>query len=199
MVVGDAINPPPADIVVRNHLTSLGFMMTLVSDENVIPADANGKVLVYISTTADSRIVQTAMRDVTTPVLVSECNLYDDMGMTGPTPGIDYGYTDFNQTAVNIVDSGHPLAAGYSGVVSVYAFPNQMRWGIPNGNAAVVGLAVDGTNHPLLFAYETGAPMFGMNAPARRIGFFYSAITGAIYSSQGWALFDAAVYWGIGP
>ncbi|NJN55415.1 MAG: hypothetical protein HC804_12070 [Anaerolineae bacterium] len=48
----------------------------------------------------------------------------------------------------------------------------------------------------MLFGYETGAAMFGLNAPARRIGFFFSATTGANLNANGWALFDTAVSWG---
>lgn len=196
MVVGDAGSPPPADTAVQARLLSQGYLVTLISDDNVTPGDAAGMALVYISATADSNIVGTTMRNMPTPVMVSESNLYDDMGMTGPTPGVDYGYTDSLQTAVNIIDPGHPLAGGFSGSVTVYTAQNQMRWGNPNGNAALVGISMDGFNRGLLFGYENGAPMFGLNAPARRIGFFFSATTGANLNANGWALFDAAVSWG---
>lgn len=196
MVVGEAGNPHPADTAVQNRLLSLGYLVTMISDDNVTPVSADGMALVYISATADSNIVGTTMRNVATPVMVSESNLYDDMGMTGPTQDVDYGYTDSLQTAVNIIDPGHPLAGGYSGPVTVYTAQNQMRWGNPNGNAALVGISLDGFNRGLLFGYETGAPMFGLNAPARRIGFFFSATTGANLSADGWALFDTAVNWG---
>lgn len=183
-------------MAVQNRLLSQGYLVTMISDDDVTPGHATGMALVYISATAESHIVGATMRDVTVPVMVCESNLYDDMGMTGPTAGVDYGVTDAWQTAVNIILPGHPLAGGYSGPVTVYTAQNQMRWGNPNGNAALVGESLDGFDRGLLFAYETGAPMFGLNAPARRIGFFFSATTGANLSAEGWALFDTAVSWG---
>lgn len=175
---------------------AMGHVPVMISDENVTPGSADGMALVYISSSALSTIVGAAMRDVPVPVLVSENNLYDDMGMTGATFGVDYGNTDLLQTAVNIINPGHPLAGGYSGPVTVYTAPNQLRWGNPNGNAVVVGTTLDGFDRGALFAYEAGAPMFGLNAPARRIGFFFSVTTGANLSGDGWALFDTAVNWG---
>ncbi|NJN55416.1 MAG: hypothetical protein HC804_12075 [Anaerolineae bacterium] len=115
----------------QNRLLSQGYLVTMISDDNVTPGDANGMALVYISATADSNIVNTTMRNVAVAVMVSESNLYDDMGMTGPTVNVDYGYTDSLQTAVNIILPAHPLAGGFSGPVTVYTAQNQMRWATP--------------------------------------------------------------------
>lgn len=199
MVVGNASPPHPADALVEVRFISQGYVVTMISDENVTAADANGKLLVYVSATTDSGILNTTMRDVLTPVMVCESNLYGDMGFTGPNQGTDYGTTPSNQNSVEIIDPGHPMAAGLSGTVQVYTGSNQIRWGNPNGNAALVATTADGNNNGAIFGYEAGAPMFGLNAPARRVGFFFSATTGAVLSADGWQLFDAAVNWATGP
>jgi hypothetical protein len=72
-----------------------------------------------------------------------------------------------------------------------------MRWGTPNDNAAKVATTLGAPDEYAIFAYDTGAGMFGLNAPARRVGFFLSALTGATLNSDGWQLFDAAFFWAI--
>ena len=39
--------------------------------------------------------------------------------------------------------------------------------------------------------------MYGMKAPARRVGFCFYRDTAASASREGWALFDAAVTWAL--
>lgn len=199
MVVGEAGNPHPSDAAIFAYLLVRGYLVTMISDDNVTPSDANGKALVFVSATTDSNVLGSTMRDVTTPVFVSESNLYDDMGMTGPVMGVDYGTTGSDQDSVEIVDAGHPLAGGLSNTVSVYQSDNQIRWGNPNGNAALVATTADGNGNGTIFGYEAGAAMFGLNAPARRVGFFQSGTTGALLNGNGWMLLDAAVSWAIGP
>lgn len=199
MVVSNAGSPNAGDLNIQTRLTGLGFTVTMISDENATAGDAAGKALVYISATADSGILNNTMRNVTVPVMVCESNLFDDMGMTGGLAGIDYGSTGLDQDSIEIVDAGHPMAAGFSGTVQVYPFPNQIRWGNPNGNAAVVATTADGNNNGAVFGYAMGAPMFGLNAPERRVGFFVSTTTNADLNGNGWLLFDAAVTWAVGP
>jgi hypothetical protein len=195
MVLADAGNPSSIDLATRDRLAGLGYLVTMMSDEVVTAADANGKALVFVSATTDSNILGTTMRDVTTPVMLCESNLYDDMGMTGSTQNVDYGATSSDQDSLQIIDPGHAMAAGFSGTVAIYTSANQLRWGNPNGSAALVATTADGNNNGAIFGYEAGAPMFGLNAPARRVGFFFSSTTGAMLNGNGWVLFDAAVNW----
>lgn len=191
LVVGNAASPPGPDLATSNRLESLGYQVQMISDEIVTAGDADGKALVFISATTDSTILGATMRDVLTPVIVCESNLYDDMGLA-----VVLG-SALNQDAVAIVDPGHPLAASLSGTVTVYTANNQLRWGNPQNSAALVATTAD--DDGAIFGYETGAQMFGLTAPARRVGFFFSATTGAVLSSEGWQLFDAAVFWAASP
>jgi hypothetical protein len=50
----------------------------------------------------------------------------------------------------------------------------------------------------MIFAYDTGASMSGMNAPARRVGFFLNNSTATSQNSTGWLLFDRTVQWASG-
>ena len=199
MIVGDAVTLHPGDVILYNHLQSLGYTVTLLTDDIATPADANGQDVVYVSTTTDSNVLGTAMRNVFVPVIISESNLYGYMGMTGTTQGIDFGETDSLQNTMQIVDPAHPLAAGFSGLTTVYTAQNHLRWGLPTSSADVIALTDDGNSRIAFFAYESGASMVGLNAPARRVGFFLATTSGANLNSTGFQILDATISWAIGP
>jgi len=46
-----------------------------------------------------------------------------------------------------------------------------------------------------VFAYERGAEMKSLVAPARRVGFFVRDTGAVSLTQEDWALFDAAVRW----
>lgn len=47
----------------------------------------------------------------------------------------------------------------------------------------------------VLFGYDTDASMVGLNAPARLVGIFLGDATASTLTTNGWALFDAAIGW----
>ena len=69
------------------------------------------------------------------PVLVFEPYLYDNLGMTGPDSGTDFGRSG-NQDRLRMSGT-HPLTAGLTGVVTVGTAPVSFSWGKP-GAAAIV-------------------------------------------------------------
>ncbi len=170
----------------------------MIDDDVVTAGDAAGKAVVFISDTAVSTVLGSTMRDVFTPVIVSDSILYDDMAFTGLIADVDYGNTGIVDT-IDITNPAHPMAAGLSGVVTIHNFPAPLGWGVPSPNAEFVATTTDGTGHYAIFGYETGALMVGMNAPARRVGFFFAGLTAAELNGTGWQLFDAAVMWATGP
>ena len=102
------------------------------------------------------------------------------------------------QTQVSIVNAAHPLAAGLSGTVAAVSPAANFTWGIPNANAAVVARPIGQPGRAAIFAYEKGASMPGLVAPGRRVGFFLEDATASSLTTQGRALFDAAVRWSTG-
>ncbi|HKQ53664.1 MAG TPA: LamG-like jellyroll fold domain-containing protein [Pyrinomonadaceae bacterium] len=198
LVVSDAVNLPASDGLIKARLENLGFTVTVKDAVSAVSSDATNKSLVYISETVASTNVTTKFRDVAVPVILAESQLFDDMLMTGPTNETDYGYAG-GQNQVIILDPSHPLAAGCTGTVTVSIQVSGAAWGRPSASAAqVASMSYDGTKKAI-FAYESGAMMVGMQAPARRVGLFhgndaYSSLTG-----NGGALFDAAVRWASTP
>jgi hypothetical protein len=69
--------------------------------------------------------------------------------------------------------------------------------GSPNGNAIVVA-TLPGSTTAGIFAYDSGASMPGLTAPARRVGLFLGDNTATSLTANGTALFDAAIRWAAG-
>ena len=70
---------------------------------------------------------------------------------------------------------------------------NKFHWGVPNENAARVAQQVDEADHTMIYAYEKGAEMVSLTAPARRV-FLHNA-TGPSLTTAGLSLVLNAVYW----
>lgn len=196
LFVGSAVPLEARDEPLRIYLFALGHAVTVRSAAAVQANDANGQDLIIISESSESVEVNTKLRDVAVPVVTWEGWLQDDFKMTGPTTDVDYG-ENLKQQTIRIVDDTHPLAAGLSGIVTtVTNNRNKFQWGQPNGNATVVAVEVNHAQHAMIYAYEQGAQMVGLNAPARRI-FIHNA-TGSSLTTAGWRLFEAAVNWAVG-
>jgi len=195
MVVGDLVLNS-GDAAVRSRLEGYGYTVIVVLDTASSAADATGRDLVIISSTAESVDVSSKFRDVTVPVIVYEPWIFDDMGMTGPTEWVDYTWIA-DQTQLDIIDPGHPLAAGLSGTLTVSNVVDVMTMGVPNANAARVATQAGDPGWYTIFAYETGASMVGVTAPARRVGYYLNNAMPDTLTEDGRALFDAAVNWAL--
>ena len=186
------------DNAVRTRLQNLGYTVTVkaagTNNSAVQSTDANGKTVVLISSTVTANNVLAKFRHVAVPVITWETDLYDDQGMTGSTAN-DFG-TATGQTQVVITNSTHPLAAGLSGSPTVSP-SSTFSWGKPNGNPIGIATLFGDATRFVIFGYENMAAMTGsnMNAPARRVGFFFTDLTANSLTANGGSLFDAAVRW----
>ncbi|MCA9921925.1 MAG: hypothetical protein KC421_06130 [Anaerolineales bacterium] len=181
------------DQTLADYLTGLGHTVVVRSERDATAADAVGKDLIIVSDSVNSRRIGTKFRDTAVSFMTWESGLYDDMQMTAASFA-DWGF-ESGQTAVTITNGTHPLAAGLSGVVTVLNSNGDIFWGHPTAGA--IEIATDSSDtHPVLFAYETGADMIDLTAPARRLGFFSGS--GESFTTEGWQLFDAGVTWAMG-
>jgi regulation of enolase protein 1 (concanavalin A-like superfamily) len=192
LFVGSAVPLEARDQALVNRLTSQGHTVVARSQSDAQTADAADKHLVIISDSVTSTSVNTKFRDVAQPVINWEPSLYDDMMMTGPTFGTDYG-DQSGQTTLTILDAAHPLAAGLNGAPQTTNSAQLYFWAAPGPNADQVAAVSGNSSRVTIFAYEAGEAMVGMNAPGRRVGFFNGY--GADFTGNGWALFDAAAVW----
>jgi hypothetical protein len=180
------------DAAVVAHLRAAGYTVTVVDDNLVQTSDANGKQLVIISSSVTSGLVSTKFTNLAVPVITWEDALYDEMGLT-LDGAAGHGIQNSQQT-VSIAAPGHPLGAGLSGVVTANAAPATYSWGAPAASAVIAATLSGANPSAVIFGYESGAAMIGQSAPARRIGFMGGH---ASFTSDGWALFDAAVTWAL--
>ncbi len=190
----------PADTILERRVRALGLRVVTVVDDLLATVDTGRAALILISPTISVMAVGARFRDVAKPVVVSEPLLYDDMGMVESTVpmGVNRG-ADPGLTAINIEQPASPLAASLSGSVTVARQATSISWGIPNANAIRVASVSGQSARVALMAYETGQRMPELVAPARRVGLFLSDQSALVLTSEGFALFDAAITWALSP
>lgn len=186
------------DSAILDRLRGLGFIVSIISATMVTSDSADDADFVLISRSVRSPEVNVSFRDRPVPLLVTEYNLYSSLGMTGDTPDASGGDT-LTATDLVITAATHPLAAGFSGTVTVLEpGKGQYGFGVPGGDAVVVANLVDEPQGAAVFAYEQGSAMVGLLAPARRVGYFLDIQASTRLTAEGWAMFDAAVQWTAG-
>lgn len=193
-VVGN-VSLSTADGLLQKRLSDRGLDVILVEDDEVATIDTSFTALIVISRTATARGVGARFRTATQPIILSEPLLYDELGMVDATAG-SLGEAD-GQNSLRIAAPGHPLAAGLTGTSMVTGVPADFGWGVPTSSAVVVATIVDQPGQAAVFAYDTGARMAALGAPARRVGLFLSSRAATDLTPAGVALFDAAVTWAL--
>ena len=203
LLVGGRLPLDPAHAALRGRFEKLGFGVEVKEAPAAREADAAGRRLVALSSTAlaeelfDAPLeLRTRFRRVGVPLLVWEPRLFHDLGLTaGATHGLDWAASP-QRRRLAILDAAHPLAAGLSGTVEVVAQPERLSWGRVGPAALRIATLEGEPEKTALFAYEKGAPMDGgFAAPARRVGLFLFDATALQLSPEGGRLFDAAVRW----
>ncbi len=192
MVVANPGGLNSTEAAVRDRFINLSFFVILI-DGSVAQPDTLNKEIVFISDTVNDG-VGTTLCDIRAPIMAVKPSMYDELDMTNPPP--DNGLEP-NQTDIDIVDPGHPIAAGLSGTVSILTGNNNMGWGIPLTGAQSVASIAGDPSRATIFAYMDGIACAGF--PARRVAFPLATSTGAALTADGWALFDAAVNWAATP
>jgi hypothetical protein len=188
-----------ADTAIVRRLTGLGLAPEVHDDSETATLDLTGVDLVFMSATAESAKVGSALREVARPIIVSEPFSFDAFGMTTKgAGGADVWGIDSQQTMLAISMPGHPMAGGLRGQVVVADQPVRLNWGTPPKDALAIAHLIADPTRVALFAYEAGSQMAGLTAPARRVGFFLDLRTANDLGPNGWTLFDAAVNWALG-
>jgi len=214
MVVGDsnetvARGDGIGDRFVRDRLANmLGHQVTLIDDiapaeDLLAAAQASDMVLVVESILSGN--LGDHLKTMTTPLLNYEAFIQDEMGQTPAGPPGDPGEpTEFalgvraSDTAIDIVDPNHPLAAGLRGKVTVYRDAKEVTWGKVAPTAEVVATLTGASDGATIYVYREGATLYdGSTAAGLRVQFFIEDdnVTGTpnLMTDDGLKLFDAAV------
>jgi hypothetical protein len=188
----------PGDAVIERHLRAQGLRVVPVVDEVLASVDTGRASLVLISSSVSVMNVGARFRDVAKPVVVAEPLLYDDMGMVQSMVGMGVNRgIEMNVTTLSIVDATHPLAASLRGNVVIARMATTVSWGTPNASGIRVASLFGQASRVALMAYDTGARMPELIAPARRVGLFLSDQSAGVLTTEGFALFDAAIAWAL--
>ena len=178
-----------ADAFLEDRLALFGFDVTTVDDDAASAAMAAGKDLVLISQSISAANITDMFRDAAVPVITWEDALFDDMGMSSGVTGDVDGFDEIS------IATDHALAVGFSGDTPVYQGSKRLGYGTPGDGAITVATVPGQPEKAFVFAYEQGAMMVGMEAPAKRMGFFFQNDDVLAYDYRGVTLFDAAVLW----
>lgn len=202
-----------ADTAMKNRLAGMGYHVVVTQDSAVTATDAQDMRLVVVSETSTAANIGSRLCNVTVPVVCDEPLLFDDMQMAGPTEGTNYGCSNSCANRITITAPTHPIAAGFSGTVTVTTQGNTnggagIGWGVPMGSAAMIATVYGESGHYALLAYDTGSTLInGTSCPARRVGLFgcspntagMGGIGADTWSANGWTIFDASVAWAVSP
>lgn len=204
-VVGDDV-PTGEDEMIRKRLDDLGCEVEV---RNSIEADVSKWneaeiAVVVIAPSAKASELKNRFREATVPVVVLTGTLFEEMRMTGPVDFYEYGQKS-GELKVKIVNPNHPMAADLRDSVVLSKGPTTVAVGVLGSGAKRIAIVEDACK-AVLFGYEDGDPMVGLNAPARRVGFFFNASALDFETQTGekkqdyqyWRLFDAAIEWAVG-
>ena len=198
LVVGDPAALNGADQDAKNRLELLGYTVTLADDESSTINDTNDKDIVLISSTCDANKLGDKFKNVAKPVVTWEVSIYPLMGMTSTVLYQDYGGRA-SQSKIIIENSTHPLAAGLGAGEQIVGLKSDVfLFGVPNNQAINIASLTDRQDRKTIFAYDEGAQMFGLVAPARRVAIYFDDDGLKNANTLGLSLFDAAVCWASG-
>ncbi len=211
-LVGQKVTLVTAATATTNDTTKIGSILQNMGAGSVVTVADNatgmiwsnaigGASLIVVSASITPGNLGNKLTAVATPVVVMKSNSYGNMLMTGVTSGTHFGSTGA-QTQIAMATSGssHPASAGLTGTVTATGASSTYGWGIPGSGATIIATLASDSTKPVIFAYDTGATMFGTNtAPARRVGFFpaVDATDGHLSDNNalGEQLFRAACAW----
>jgi hypothetical protein len=201
-----------ADDLLKAFMESLGHTVTYFDDdedEAATEAAAAAADLVFISESVGSGGIREEITEIETPMIVNEMWAWDEMGLTHGGGADEAAVT----TNIEIVNPGHPLAAGLSGSIAFLTDVTSslgacdLGKGIAGDEATVIATATlaDGETYDILFVYEKGAalpaaPTDGSPQVAAdiRICFGFHEFCDPVLTDNAYALLEAAIKYILG-
>jgi len=181
------------DAAIQTRLVGKGYDVTLIADANLAGVTSFTATVVVISRTVTAANV-TKLRTITRPLMVCKPPVFADMGFVDGS-FLSEGSTLLDYSTLVVSSTVGELGAGLSGTVTVLQAAASLSYGLPNSQALTVASIPGSSNFSSIFAYDTGAQMYNLAAPARRVGFSLGQNDAASFTANGWLLFDAALAW----
>lgn len=146
-----------------------------------------------------SRSVPAWLDDASVPVAVLDPRALPALGMTRDAPNRDFGFTSATALQIEDSDNGDKLSMGLHGEVILSEDATQHGWGRPTSDATVVATFPSRESQAAIFAYETGAEMFGLQARHRRVAVLVNLDTPAELASEAVDLIKGCLSWPLDP
>ncbi len=194
LLVSGSTTLTASDQAIRDRLLGQEYPTTVVTGAAVTSASTAGMALVVIAPSADPVALGSKLRDVAVPVVTSGTLVFPNMGLTGATPGTDFG-TTASQTAVAVTSPFHPLGANLSGTRTVVSAADSFSWAVPASSADVVSTLELDVGKATTFGYEAGDMMVDVSALERRVALWLGPSSAQALTADGSVLLDAAIAW----
>jgi hypothetical protein len=202
----------PGDDALKAFIEGLGHTVTYfddAEDEATSEAAAAAADVVFVSESVSSSEIRTEITEIETPMVITECWGWDEMGLTlGGGAGLEVATTE-----IEIVAPEHPLAAGLSGIVSVITDlvsdrgAARFALGMAGDQATVIARATlsDGVTYDVIYVYEKGAelpvpPADGSPRVAAdiRVCLGFDEQSYLVWNENAYALLEAAINFALG-
>jgi hypothetical protein len=180
-------------------LITQGFDPVAIGAANSTTEDAAGKSGVIISSTVASGEVAEKFLAVTNGVANWEGALQDNFLFTLDQDTVTRGVTG-GQTTLEIVTPTHPIATGFSGIVTIADAGVEISWATPATSAIPIARTTDGTGHLGIYAFDPGAVLIdgSSTAAGRRVHIGGGDGTYAGMNANGRQLWHNGILWAMG-
>lgn len=202
-VVADKTALLTADVEVRDRLVNtLGHTVTYESD-NLLVGNESGYDLIFVSASVSSGQIGSKLINNTTPLIMGEAFVLDDMNITGTTSGTDFG-SGTPGDEMTIGPDSHPITAGFSGDL-VYQTADATRlFGDPVAAAIELAHVPLDTSQSMLFLLKSGDTLNVGTMQSERFvfaGWLYAANnqtnTADNWNADAQTIFDRMVDWAL--
>lgn len=196
--------PAAGDLALQARLAAAGYAPLLRRAPGLPVSDLADKAVIVVSASAPTWALGPRLRAASeAPLVVCGSRNFAALGLTGEQAGVDFGIRE-RQTQLAVEAPDELPGGGPAGPRQVTSEPTTFSWGQPGREAHIIARLCERAHcqegaQPALFLYPAGAALpVGFSAPNRRVGLFAGIPTPALFTADGWALFDAAVRWASG-
>ena len=182
--------------IITGKLREFGISVRIINSSEFNSSDTIGVSVVIISPVMSNKdTIVTVLKNSQLPIVNMEYLLLADLGMTDTVSGVDYGIVMEKQLLCDIIDSTHVIADEFSGTVKLFSDSVTMEWGNPSVEAVKIATISDNPDMAVVFFYEKDSDMFGMKAPAKRIGFLIGGYSIDKAKDGWWHMYRNMIKW----
>lgn len=177
---------------ILKRLRNIGFTVNTVSDDKFSFAHSKRVDLIIIAASSTIGVLDRGIMNLKTPIISWHSSVFDNLGLVESKDNGDVG------TDIQMTNTDHPISAGLNGKVTLFSEEgNNISWGVPGKEAAIISIVGGNRNHASIFAYERGQKMPVGRAGERRVALCYGESIRYKWTSNAWRLFDSSVLWAL--